>query len=35
MSLELLTSNDVGKLAKCFLQQDRKWKNSVVVEVDI
>jgi len=30
----LLTVQDIGKLAKCFIQEDRKWKNSVVQEVD-
>jgi predicted polyphosphate/ATP-dependent NAD kinase len=35
LSVELLTANDVGKLAKCFIQDDRKWKNSIVMEVDV
>lgn len=35
LSIELLTVSDVGKLAKCFMKDDRKWKNSVVVEVDV
>ena len=35
MSLELLNADDIGKLAKCFLLEDRKWKNSVVQEVDV
>ncbi len=30
LSIELLTAGDIGKLAKCFIQEDRKWKNSVV-----
>ena len=35
MSVELLLVSDVGKLAKCFIEDDRKWKNSVVLEVDV
>lgn len=35
LSIELLTAGDIGKLAKCFIQEDRKWKNSVVQEVDV
>lgn len=35
LSVDLLTANDIGKLAKCFMQEDRKWKNSVVQEVDV
>ena len=35
LSTDLLTASDIGKLAKCFILQDRKWKNSVVQEVDV
>ena len=28
LSLELLTMEDVGKLTKCFVLEDRKWKNA-------
>ena len=28
-------ASDVGKLAKCFIEEERKWKNSVVLEVDV
>ena len=35
LSLELLTAQDIGKLAKCFLKQERKWKNSIVLQVDV
>lgn len=30
LSIDLLTAQDVGKLTKCFLQEERKWKNAVV-----
>lgn len=30
LSIDLLSAQDIGKLAKCFIQDDRKWKNSVV-----
>lgn len=33
--MDLLTASDIGKLAKCFILEDRKWKNSVIQEVDV
>lgn len=30
LSIDLLTAQDIGKLTKCFIQEDRKWKNAVV-----
>jgi hypothetical protein len=30
LSTDLLTAQDVGKLVKCFLQEERKWKNAAV-----
>ena len=35
LSTELLAAHDVGKLAKYFHLADRKWRNSVVQEVDV
>lgn len=35
LSIDLLTAQDIGKLTKCFIQEDRKWKNAVVQEVDV
>lgn len=34
LSIETLKEGDVGKLAKCYLEEERKWKNSEVLEVD-
>lgn len=31
----MLAIQDVGKLAKCFIEVDKRWKNSVVIEVDV
>ncbi len=35
LSIELLTGSDIGKLTKCFIEEDRKWKNAVIQEVDV
>ena len=35
LSQELLTASDEGKLTKCFMKEERKWKNAQVIEVDV
>ena len=35
LSQELLTATDEGKLIKCFIKEERKWKNAEVLEVDV
>jgi hypothetical protein len=34
LSIELLSIDDVGKLVKCYIEEDKKWKNAKVIEVD-
>lgn len=35
MSQELLTAADEGKLTKCFMRDERKWRNAEVMQVDV
>ena len=34
LSMETLKEEDVGKLAKCYMEEEKKWKNSEVLNVD-
>lgn len=35
LSTELLHPDDVGKLTKLYIEEDKKWKNAKVLEVDM
>ena len=35
LSVDLLQPEDVGKLTKCYIQEDKKWKNAKLLQVDM
>jgi len=35
LSIELLQAEDIGKLTKYYIVEDKKWKNAKVMEVDV
>ena len=35
LSIELLSEDDVGKLVKYYIVEEKKWKNAKLIEVDL
>lgn len=35
LSIDLLQPEDVGKLTKFYIEEDKKWKNAKVLEIDM